>query len=338
MKVVIVGATGNVGTSVLRALARDQRVDEIVGVARRNVDLGLEKVRLVQADVSRDNLAEVFRGAAAVVHLAWLLQPERNVSLLDRVNVRGSRNVFRAAMAARVPALIYASSVGAYAPGPRNRTVEETWPTTGIPTSLYSQQKVAVERILDTFERANPSTRVVRMRPALIFKRGAGSEIRRYFLGPLAPRFLFKPKRLLLVPDIAGLRVQCVHSIDIAEAYRLAIFAGARGAFNIAAEPPLDPELVARLLEARRIKVPVRLARAATAVSFRLHLQRSSPGWLDMALQAPLLDTFRARHELGWRPAWSSTQALIELMEGIHQGAGVATPPLAPSAGGAQPV
>ena len=80
-----------------------------------------------------------------------------------------------------MPALVYASSVGAYSPGPKDRRVDESWPTAGIESSFYSRHKAEVERLLDRFERETPSVRVVRLRPALIFKREAASGIRRLF-------------------------------------------------------------------------------------------------------------------------------------------------------------
>src|SRR3954447_19733511 len=106
MKVVVTGATGNVGTSVVSALAADPRVSEIVGIARRRPASSGSKARFVAADVARDELAEHFRDAAAVLHLAWLIQPSHDRAETRRVNVDGSRRVFEAAAAARVPALI----------------------------------------------------------------------------------------------------------------------------------------------------------------------------------------------------------------------------------------
>lgn len=338
MKVVVTGATGNVGTSVLRALAREPSVTEIVGIARRPAEFELDKVRLVLADVSKHDLQPLFAGASAVVHLAWMIQPERQVKLLERNNVQGSRNVFLATVAAGVPTLLYASSVGVYGPGPKNRTVEETWDTSGTPSSPYSQQKVAVERMLTGFEKQHPSLRVVRMRPALIFKRGAGSELRRRFLGPWVPRSVFKPSRIPVVPDVEGLRFQCVHGSDVAEAFRLALVSDVRGAFNLAAEPSLGPEQLAQVLDARRVRVSPKTLRTLTDVAYRLHLQRTSAGWLDMALQLPMMDTFRARNVLGWRPQWNAAQTLLEALEGVAQGAGLPTAPLKPANGSAAPV
>jgi UDP-glucose 4-epimerase len=78
MRVIVTGATGNVGTATLRALSVDERVDEIVGIARRLPELRIPKVSWVAADVSRDDLVGPLRGADALVHLAWLIQPSRD--------------------------------------------------------------------------------------------------------------------------------------------------------------------------------------------------------------------------------------------------------------------
>src|SRR5213075_1528842 len=102
-----------------------------------------------------------------------LIQPSRDERITHTVNVEGSARVFEAAADAGVGALVYASSVGAYSPGPKNRLVDESWPTEGIPTSFYARHKAEVEGLLDHFQREHPEVRAVRLRPGLIFKREA---------------------------------------------------------------------------------------------------------------------------------------------------------------------
>ena len=328
MRVVITGATGNVGTSLLEALARDARITSVLGIARRMPEVSFPKTDIVAADVSESNLISLFEGADAVVHLAWQIQPGRDAALLERINVAGSRRVFEAVAQSGAKALIYASSVGAYGPRTGLQPVDESWPTTGIRSSRYSTQKAKVEHALDAIEQAHPELRVVRLRPALIFKREAGSEIRRYFLGPLVPRFPFRKRRVPLVPQVAGLVFQALHSSDVAEAYRLALVQDVRGAFNLAADPMLDADRLAQVLHAAKVGIPKALLRSLVWLSYRLHLQPTDPGWLDMGLELPLLDTTRAMTVLGWAPSISSTQALLELVNGIGSGAGLPTPPL----------
>jgi UDP-glucose 4-epimerase len=332
MRVVVVGASGNVGTSLLRALADEPAVESVLGLARRIPRAEFPKTEWRQADISRSPLRPHFDGAEAVVHLAWLIQPGRDKERLHEVNVKGSARVFRAAAAAGVRTLVYASSVGAYSRGPKDRRVDESWPTTGIPSSFYSRHKAESERLLDAFE---DQLRVVRLRPALIFKREAGAEVRRLFTGPLLPSPLVRPELIPVLPLPAGLVLQAVHSLDVGEAYRLAATApDASGAYNVAAEPVLDARELGRVLCARAVAVPPWLVRAAAAATWRARLQPTPPGWLDMGLGVPLLDSRRAREQLGWTPRSDAGQALLELLDGIRRSAGMDTPPLEPGAGG----
>jgi len=275
MRIVVTGASGNVGTSVLEALARDDAVESIVGVARRVPELALPKTSWRAADVASDDLRPIFEGADC-----------------------------------------------------------EDWPTEGIPSAYYARQKAEVERRLDLFELEAPDVRVVRLRPALIFKRGAASEIRRLFVGPLLPSPLVRRSLIPLVPEVDRLVFQAVHSSDVGEAYRLAATGNARGAFNIAAEPVLDPRTLADMLDAKLVPVQAGALRALADISWRLHLQPSAPGWLDMARAVPVMDTARARNELGWAPKHGADEALLELLGGIRDGADFPTPPLARRSGG----
>jgi nucleoside-diphosphate-sugar epimerase len=248
---------------------------------------------------------------------------------MREVNVRGTERVLQAVGEAGVPALIYASSVGAYSPGPKDRKVDESWPTGGISSSFYSRHKAASERLLDRFEQERPGSRVVRLRPGLIFKAQAADEIRRYFVGHLAPRVVFRRRLLPVVPDIPRLRFQAVHSRDVGDAFRRAALADVRGAFNIAAEPVIGPAELGDVLRARPVPVPAGLLRFGADLSYRLHLQPVEPGWLDMALQVPLMDTERARVELGWSESKDGVSCLRELIDGIGAAGDLPTPPLA---------
>jgi UDP-glucose 4-epimerase len=335
MRIVVFGATGNVGTSVLAALAADPRVEEIAGVARRVPAGSLPRTRWVRADVVTDALEPILDGADAVIHLAWAIQPSHDPDRLRAVNVDGSRRVFEATATAGAGALVHASSVGVYSPGPKDRRVDESWPRDGVPTSFYSRHKAEAEHILDAVERDAPDLRVVRLRPGLIFKRAAAQEIRRYFIGPLLPSPLVRRGLIPVIPSMPGLAFQAVHADDVAEAYRLAATEPhARGAYNIAAEPVLDPAALARLLGARRMRIRAGLLRAAVDATWRLHLQPTPPGWLDMGLAVPLLDTARAREQLGWTPRRGADDALLELLDGLRRADGAGTPPLDPRAGG----
>jgi UDP-glucose 4-epimerase len=334
MRVVVTGASGNVGTSVLEALAGEPEVKEVVGLARRVPDADFPKVEWVGADVTESELTPIFSGADAVVHLAWAIQPSRNEGVTERINVGGTRQVLDAVARAGVETLVYASSVGAYSPGPKRRQVDESWPVDGIPTSFYSRHKAAVETLLDAFERREPAVRVVRLRPGLIFKSEAASEIRRLFAGPFLPGFLVQKRLIPVLPRVPRLRFQAVHSRDVGDAFRRALVRDVHGAFNIAAEPEIGVEELCELFGARSVPLPAGALRAAANLSWKLRLQPSSPGWVDLALGVPAMDTSRAREQLGWEPTKTSLEALGDLLEGMRHAEGAPTPPLEATAGG----
>jgi nucleoside-diphosphate-sugar epimerase len=325
MRIVVTGATGNVGTSVLEALARDPQVEEIVGIARRKPAWQNPRTRFVTADIEKTDLRPFFAGADAVIHLAWLIQPSRDLAELARVNVHGSRKVFESAAEAGTKALIHASSIGVYSHGPKDRPVDETWPREGTQSSFYARHKAIAEQILDEIE----GPRIVRLRPALIFKREAAAEIRRLFVGPFLAGLLVHPKLLKVMPVTERLVLQAVHSKDVGEAYRLAATnPAAHGAYNIATDPVLDPRPHSVL------KIDPGVLRALANLTYKARLHPTPPGWLDMGLAVPVMDTTKARTELGWAPTRTSTQALLELIDGLRRSDGIDTPPLAPDAGG----
>ncbi|HXQ88369.1 MAG TPA: hypothetical protein VN733_01910, partial [Solirubrobacterales bacterium] len=204
----------------------------------------------------------------------------------------------------------------------------------GIPTSFYSRHKATVETMLDAFERREPAVRVVRLRPGLIFKSEAASEIRRLFAGPFLPGFLVQKRLIPVVPRVARLRFQAVHTRDVADAYRRALVRDVHGAFNIAAEPEIGVEELCDFFGARAVPLPAGALRGAASLTWKLRLQPTSPGWIDLALGVPMMDTSRAREQLGWEPTAGSLEALDDLLGGLRNAEGAPTPPLEATAGG----
>lgn len=329
-RVVVLGASGNIGTSVVNALGASERVGRITAVARRVPDWSPAKTTWRAADLSREeDLVGLFDHADVVVHLAWIFQPSRFPATTWRTNVVGTDRVLRHAAAAGVKALVYASSVGAYSPGPKDWAVGECWPTHGWPGAAYCREKAYVERLLDTFEHRHPEVRVVRMRPGIMVKRAAAAAQRRLFAGPLLSRRLVRPERLPAVPDLPGLRFQVLHSDDAADAFCRAVVEPVRGAFNLGAEPVLDAPALARLFGTRVVPMPARPLRSAMALAWRAHVIPAPPGLFDALLRFPVMDTSRAREELCWTPRYDATQALTEVLCGLREGTGDGTAPLA---------
>lgn len=340
MRIAVVGATGNAGTAVLRELAGHDKVESILGIARRLPNRDLEPYRHADwhtADVQfpevRAELAEVFAGCDAVIHLAWLIQPNKERDLLRRTNVDGTRHVLEAAADAGVKHVVVASSVGAYSPVYDNELRDESWPTEGIDSSHYSVDKAAQERILDEFEAKHPEITVARLRPGLKFQGSAGSEIQRYFLGSWVPVQLLRLGRPPIIPFPKDVRAQAVHTDDVARAYVMAAVQGAEGAFNICADDILDAGTIGGVVTknpkfGRVLPIPNKSLRPLVKAAHRSGVLQADEGWLDMALHAPLMDNSRAKAVLGWTPSMSGAEALEELIQGMVAGSGKRSGPM----------
>ncbi|BBX19162.1 epimerase [Mycolicibacterium duvalii] len=333
MRIVVTGASGNVGTALLRRLTR-LGVHDVVGVVRRPPrPVGVyEHVRWHSIDLAADDAAAqlrpVFDGADAVVHLAWGFQPTRNVDYLHRVGVGGTTAVLDAADATSVGQLLHMSSVGTYAAGRYGQRIDESWPTSGIPSSPYSRHKSEAEAVLDEYEsdRGEGGVPIARMRPGFIVQRAAASGLMRYALPGFLPTLAVP--LLPVLPVDRALCIPLVHADDVAAAVLSAVERKATGAFNLAADPPLTRDGVAKVMHAKPIHIPSGLLGTLVDLSWRTRVQPIDRGWLDMAFTVPLLNCARARAELDWRPQWSSMAALSDVLTGVAQQAYAESPPL----------
>ncbi|BBY18119.1 hypothetical protein MLIT_37110 [Mycolicibacterium litorale] len=322
----VTGASGNVGTGVLRALASQLPDTQVVGVCRRPPTHGhpYERVRWHAVDLAAPSavadMGAAMTDADVVIHLALAVQPVRDEDYLYRANVVGTQSVLDAMTAAGVRQLVYASSLGIYAPG-SGEPVTEDWPTTGQATSIYSRHKVMVEQILDEFERQHPEVTVSRFRPTVVVQREAAWLIKSLYLGPLVPRSalgLLRRRELPVLPLPARLRLQFVHADDVGDAVIRLTTQRARGSFNIAADV-LDTAALADLVGARPVEVPPTAVRTVVAALSALRIVALTPGWYDVAFNTPLMDTSKARRVLGWTPGRSSAESARELIEGLAE-------------------
>jgi nucleoside-diphosphate-sugar epimerase len=333
MKIVVTGASGNVGTALLRS-SRDG--PELVGIARRRPPWGREpydRARWVECDIgdpaAASLLPKVFAGADVVVHLAWAVHPQRTDPPLTRTNAAGTANVLRAVTEAGVRHVVCASSVAAYTPAARWRRVDEQWPCGGLSASAYSRGKAELEAQLDAFEQRQPTIRVARIRPCAVVQSDAAAEMGDWLFGRWLPRAVLG-RTGVPVPLWHGLRLQLVHAADVAAAIGSIVEQGATGAFNLAADPVLTATDLAAVFGGFRVPVPHRVLTVGAGVSWRLGLQPLHPAWLRLADRACLVDAGRAARELRWTPRYDAAAACAELAAAMRAGRSGPSAPLAP--------
>lgn len=370
MRVVVVGASGNVGTAVLSALANEPVVTDLVGVARRiprsggasTVEFPHDAASWFRLDLAApdapkrsktpsvtDQLADVFAGADTVIHVART--PRADVSSHTRRahDLEVARRVFDAAAKAHVPHVIAASCTGAYAPSDDDSPRVESWPVRGGDVTASAPwarvhtvagdaaaadrpmtPTASVERLL--VKLANESEVIVTsVRTPIVLHRRVGSQLVRDVVGKLPSKPLRKDGTVPIVLWPEGLRIQVVHADDVGEAYRKLVIQRQPGAFNIAAADVLDGQAFADIVSDGQIRmITDAQARLALGAASKMGVAPVDPRWLATLFDSPILDTTLARELLKWEPQHDARSTLIEAVEGIRDGAGAQTPPLLP--------
>jgi nucleoside-diphosphate-sugar epimerase len=333
VRIVVTGASGNVGSALLRRLVASGRHD-VLGIARRIPEAvpPFDAVDWRSVDLTdpaaTGELVRAFKGADAVVHLAWGFQPSHDLAFLEELGVGGTRRVLDALAGADVPHLVHMSSVGAYSPKRDDEPVDESWPTGGVPSSPYSRHKATAERLLDSHEQAHPHRLVTRLRPGIVGQRSAGSALLRYAVPALVPARVIG--HVPVLPLDRRLTIPMVHSDDVADAVERVVEGRVPGPFNLAADPPVTTAAIAGVLGARLVHVPAPVLRVALTLAWKARVEQLDPGWLDLGFAVPLIDTSRASVELGWAAQVNALSVLEETVSGMRDGASDASPVLRP--------
>ena len=317
MIVAVTGPTGDIGRTLLDTLDKNPEVDEIRGMARREFDpaeRGWTRVTYTQGDIlDRDSVEELVDGADVVVHLAFIIFGSHDET--RDVNLRGSRNVFEAAVEARAKRLVYTSSVAAYGfePG-RPHELTEDLETEGTHSFYYSAQKAELEAAFGSAV-AGASTDGYMFRPSIVAGEDAPTlvdELSRNFNLPV-------PLLAPLLPD-PGVPFQLVHHDDVASAIQAAVLGrGEPGVYNLAAEGEVTMGDVARELGWRRIPVPGVAVWGASELISRAPLVPSALEWIQAVRVPSLMNTDRARELLSWEPRYDAQETLKATVAGAAQ-------------------
>ena len=331
MRVVVTGATGNVGTSVLDALGGDDAVTSILGIARR-----LPAARFAKTEFAvggrrprRPRPAPRRRRLRRPPRLADPALARRGRPFAGRTWTARSRT-FAAVVAAGVPALVVASSVGAYSAARRRPAGRRELADRGDPGELVlapqgrgrapaRRARGRTSRPCGSFACDRRSRRSARPRAAS----AASSQARSFPTAILRPGWIpFVAGRAR--PDAAARPCATTSATPTA----------GRSSRTLAAPSTSRASLCSIRPRSRTPSRPARCGcppaslRGAARATWLARLQPTSPDWIDLALGAPVLDTARARSELGWAPTRNAVETLREVVAGMREHAGRGTPPL----------
>jgi nucleoside-diphosphate-sugar epimerase len=324
LTVAVTGPTGTFGFGLLPLLQEDERVKRIVGIARRPFDPaehGWTKMEYRQGDVrDRAALEKAFEGADVVVHLAFMITGgTASRETIREINVEGTLNAFRAAAAAGARRFVYASSVAAYGFHSDNPVgMDEDWPVRPAAHLFYAQEKAELEQLLAQENEKLSDIKLYLLRPPIVLGPHAMGA-KDVLPGPVAAvgKALLEVLARLPIPVPAptpDAPVQFIHEDDVGEALRLCVVAeGPPGAYNIAADGIMTGSDVARELGLAPVSIPGRVVHAAAGVAASIPKGPFAPpaaDWVESLSHPAIMDTTKAKEELGWKPRFSAVEAL----------------------------
>ncbi|HTS95898.1 MAG TPA: NAD-dependent epimerase/dehydratase family protein [Streptosporangiaceae bacterium] len=325
LTVAVTGPTGTFGFGLIPLLQADDRVTRIAGIARRPFDPaahGWTKMEYRRGDV-RDPAAlrDAFGQADVVVHLAFLVTGAAPGQAIREINVEGTLNAFRAAAAAGARRFVYSSSVAAYGFHPDNPVgMTEDWPVRPAARLFYAREKAELEHLLQAEAAARPAgPALYLLRPSIVLgpHTVGAKDLLPGPLAPLARRLAGRTGRLPLpVPVLVpALPVQFVHEEDVGQALlRCVVAAGPPGAYNIAADGILTAADIARELGMLPLSLPAGLAQVTARAVAALPVLPPVAQWVEAASHPAIMDTTRAKQELGWAPRFTALEALRDTL------------------------
>jgi nucleoside-diphosphate-sugar epimerase len=318
LTVAVTGPTGTFGFGLIPRLQDDDRISHIIGIARRPFDPiahGWTKMEYRRGDV-RDPapLEKAFHGVDVVVHLAFVIIGNAPRQTIREINIAGTLNTFRAAAKANVRRFVYASSVAAYGFYRDNPVgIAEDWPTRPAKRLFYAQEKAELERLLTEASAAHPGLGLYLLRPSVVLGPHAFGA-KAALPGPLATvgsRLAgVRTLRLPLPAFVPNVRMQFVHEDDVGQAFLLCIVgAGPPGAYNIAGDGVLTGADIAREFGLLAIPIPAGLVQAAARAAMHVPMPPWAE-WLEAVTQPVIMDTTKAKRQLGWHPRHTGADAL----------------------------
>jgi nucleoside-diphosphate-sugar epimerase len=233
--------------------------------------------------------------------------------------VQGTFNVARAAARVGARRFVYTSSAAVY--GTRNSQSEllsEAEPPRAGSRLFYARHKAQAE-VMVARALAGSDTELYMFRPCgIVGPHATGAA------GARIPSALKEGTRLgarlglrpALVPPPVPL--QFVHEDDVAQAIALAVEGrGKPGVYNLAGEGTISGEESLRLLGLHALPVPRGLTRVSLRALRLIPPLIPAVGWPELVRGSVLVDTSKARRELGWRPRFTSAEALVATRQGL---------------------
>ena len=311
--IAITGAGGYIGQRIIENLETQDWCAEILGIDIVEPKVKSSKLTFKNIDI-RDHLLIDFlkeHDIDTFIHLAFIVNPMHDEKKMYDINVNGNHNILKICDELKIGHIIVASSGTAYGAWPDNpESLKEDDPIRLFPRKFsYAHHKGLMEQQCVDFIKKHPDVIFNIVRPCVVY-------------GPNTDNYLsriFNNMPVVTLPDGRDPNFQYIHEDDLARLFSLLIEKKIPGPFNAAGDGVMKLSEGAALIGKRSINVPYSLLYLLFGTLWRLHIKMAEapPGMIDYMTYPWVLDTTRAKEQLGWKPEYS-TKDTFRIMLKTH--------------------
>lgn len=308
-RVLITGVSNPLGAEVAQRLA--PQVPHLYGCDVADPVSALEEMDFVHADTRLSVIGKLVRQLRidTVVHLAVMVDSRSDDRAIHETDVIGTMNMLVgcAGPSSPVRKLVVKSSAAIYGAGPQDPSFfTEDMINWDRPASGVTRHLLETEQLVSEFALRTDACEVTVLR--LAYRVGEDTSLARYLSLPVVPVFTgFDP------------RLQLLHEDDAADAIVRAATGSHPGAFNVAGDGVVLLSQAIDIMGGRTAPILPPYWRWFSRLGLKTLARVDLPAHLADALAyGSVMDTTRLDAAFGWRPAYSSRQAMDAFAAGKH--------------------
>lgn len=308
-RVLITGALGYLGQTVLKRLHKDLEAGRIEALVAMDVkearsEQKLSGVNYIQADIRAEELWTHLETAkiTSVIHLAAILDSQSSSRAFQyEVDVLGTKNILNACLKVGAKRIVISSSGAAYGYYKDNPTwLKEEDPARGNEIFAYASHKRQVEEMLAEYRIKHPELEQVIFRVCTILGASTQNLITN----------LFDKKRVLGIKNHRSPYV-FIWDEDVAACMHKAVFSEQTGVYNLAGDGAITNADLAIILDKPYLAIPAGVLRLALRIGHTLGLTQYGPDQILFIQYRPVLDNRKLKEDFGYRPQKTSLETFL---------------------------
>jgi len=318
MKLIVTGATGSIGSSIVDRLVK--KGHEVIGLGQ-NINK-IEKLKkdgfnIVKCSLeNKKKMEEIFSKSDCIVHSAAFAAPFGSKKKFMKTNVEGTRSVMEIAQKLEINRVIIISSSSVFEKANPNDVHGDNLPQKQ-PSHPYSLSKYKAEKLLNDF----PARMWIGLRPRAVFGKDDTTVL------PRIKRLINSKRYLVIGNGKTCTDVTCISNfLDAVECAINAEVNATGKVYNISNGKPLETEYMMSKIAQKTypnakvkyiphfpVKVLSYIINAIGHLSIGVIQPSLTPYSVNQLTKRMVMDISGAKKDLGWIPKQSFEEGLEEI-------------------------